>query len=98
VAVRDTETRQNALLGATLIIRGSGYADMVRVPATSPPARLAESIPMGFDREGTYEVRVHKPGYRDWVQQDIQVRRRGRCRDLQTVPLVVYLKPDRSLP
>src|SRR5262245_3488671 len=57
-----------AIEGATVVIRGSNFADSV--VATSRPSPL-DSVPIFWTedriRPGDYAITVRKAGYRDWA-------------------------------
>jgi hypothetical protein len=93
VQVLDAATGAPAVEGATLVIRDRDYeASAVGGPG-GPPVLAA-----GFEREGSYEVRVTRPGYREWVRENVRVGRGGFCNELRSVALTARLEPAQSAP
>lgn len=89
VEVRDAATNAPAVEGATLTIRDGEYVESRRgEPGAPAPPVLAA----GAERAGTYRVTVRKEGYRDWVREDVRVKRAGWCDELQPVQLTARLE------
>ncbi len=68
VQVRDARTGEPAAVGARGSIREGAYTDSLTV--VSPSAMTAVNT---FERPGTYDVTVTKPGYRTWTAEDVRV-------------------------
>lgn len=88
VEIRDAATGAPAAAGATLIVRQGTYADTVQ----GGPAASA-TLSAASERAGTYDVLVRKPGYQDWTQENVTVRRAGACDRLDPVRLQAELQP-----
>lgn len=74
ITVVDSVTRAGIGAGATLILQEGAYRDSVTFPADQP---YYNSTPLwGFasaEREGTYDVRVRRPGYQLWERRGVRV-------------------------
>lgn len=89
VEVRDAATNASAAEGATLVIRDGEYVDSRHGGPGAPPIPVLSA---GAERAGTYQVAVRKEGYRDWVRENVQVKRAGWCDELQSVQLTARLE------
>jgi hypothetical protein len=69
VAVQDASTGLSAAAGATLILRSTACADSV-VGTTD-----ADVLSGCVDYDGVFTVTVRKPGFHDWVQTNVRVRK-----------------------
>lgn len=68
VEVRDAQTGAPAAIGARGSIREGAYTDSLTV--LGPSVMTAMNT---FERSGTYDVTVTKPGYRTWTADDVRV-------------------------
>jgi hypothetical protein len=89
VAPIDAVSRTPVPEGATLIIRDGTYVDSAQF-ATGLADRPV--LVAGFDRAGTYDVLVRRPGYRNWTREGVRVTRGGTCGDVRPVELIAELE------
>ena len=54
--------------------------------------RFAESVLYGGTNLGTYQVTIHRPGYRDWSRTNIAVSKQGPCGNTIPVELTARLQ------
>jgi hypothetical protein len=66
---------------AVLVARDGPYVD----------SAVVEERGVAWERPGTYQVRVHAPGYQEWVRSPVHVRSDG-CH-VQTVTVHALLEP-----
>lgn len=83
VEVRDARTGSALTEGVVVIIQEGPYADTARSP----------DLAAGFERPGTYDVRVQKTGYQEWTQRGVQVTRSGGCDRLRSAKVTAQLQP-----
>lgn len=86
VEARDARTGSALTEGVVVIIQEGTYADTARSPV----------LAAGFERPGTYDVRVRKVGYQEWTQQGVQVTRGGGCNRLRSAKVTALLQPVNS--
>jgi hypothetical protein len=75
IEVRDAKTGQPAACGAQATIRDGAYVETVADSCTGEGLRLRGA----FERSGTYDVQITKPGYKDWTRDAVVVRRGDDC-------------------
>ena len=64
VYVKDAGTGASIASGSTLVLRDGTFADSTTVPASHPELDAVPiATPGTYERVGTYEVTVRKPGY-----------------------------------
>jgi hypothetical protein len=68
VEVRDARTGEPAAVGARGSIREGAYTDTLTVVGPSTMTAMDT-----YERAGTYDVTVTKPGYRTWTAEDVRV-------------------------
>lgn len=73
VEVRDAATGAPAAVGATGSIRSGSFVSELTLPWPNEDLELYSS-----GGPGIYDVIVQKPGYRDWIRNDVRVTG-GRC-------------------
>jgi len=91
--VRDATTGAPAACGATGEIREGDLVELVTLSETRC-ATFPDSLSFAgaWERAGTYTVVVKKPGYQDWVKEEVVVME-GACH-VQTVTLQANLEPE----
>ena len=91
--VREQGTGFPAAHDARGVVRDGSYQDSLRVvgwegtPAPATELRLAAA----FDRPGTYDITLEKPGYQTWLRAGVEVGS-GRC-GTEQVQLAAILVP-----
>jgi hypothetical protein len=82
VAVRDATTGQPAAQGASGVITSGSYSENMRVLQND-----TSGVPLWIggadERNGTYSLRITKPGYQTWTQDGVRVVN-GVCHVLTT--------------
>lgn len=86
VEVRDSLTGAPAASGATLLVRSARGGE-----ATPGTSWGDLTLQWGEEQAGTFDVTVRKPGYVDWLRDDVQVPR-GQCH-VVTARLLARLQP-----
>ncbi len=86
VTVLDAQTGQPPA-SATLVVTDGAFREVGTVLPTAGRLTLVAAA----EREGTYAVTVSAPGYRDWTQTGVSVRRGGRCDALRPAQLTARL-------
>ncbi|GLC25944.1 PEGA domain-containing protein [Roseisolibacter agri] len=86
VTVLDAQTGQSPGT-ATLLVTDGAFRQEGMAVTTDGRLTLVAAV----EREGTYEVTVSAPGYRDWVQAGVTVTRGGHCNALRGVRLTARL-------
>ncbi len=73
VEIRDSLTGAvPALTGLSVVARAGAYADSVKL-APFPPAYYGGSVPLAYERQGTFTVTVRADGYSPWSRSGIVV-------------------------
>jgi predicted lipoprotein with Yx(FWY)xxD motif len=91
VTVVDSVSRVGLGAGSTLILEDGGYRDSVSFPIDQ---LMYNTMPLwalqSAEREGTYNVRVRRPGYQLWERRGVRVTA-DRCH-VRTVELEARLQ------
>ena len=94
VEVRDAVTGEPAAAGATAMIRDGSYEEMLLVGGVPfPPPPDAVIMSGAWERPGTYDIKVEKPGYTTWSRSGVEVTH-DDCHVL-TVRVLADLEPNR---
>lgn len=90
VTVKDSVSNVGAASGASLVVREGLFKGSVGFAAARPDL---DNYPLAAagERAGTYQLRVSKPGYAPWVQNNVRVTK-GACHVI-TVQLTALLQP-----
>ena len=92
VEVRDAVTKAPAAAGAVGMIRDGAYEEMLLVEAGAQvPPQEALRLYGAYERRGTYDLLVEKPGYQAWARTDVVVTA-DECH-VQTVRVLADLEP-----
>lgn len=73
VEVVDAMTDAAIPVGATVIVRGAAFYDSVVVASALFTPRVAYVAWENNAKEGRYTVEVRKPGYMNWIDNDVRV-------------------------
>jgi hypothetical protein len=96
VDVRDAVTGMPAAYSAKLVLTLGTETKTIDPMFTAADSLSAERIigraPEFYSRPGVYDVRVERPGYEPWLQNDVVVADQGdRCVTIEPVVLNVLL-------
>lgn len=75
--------------GVYVVITDGPYSDSTAAPLPTSDGRARYRL--GFERPGSYRVRVSAAGYATWERTGVTASRGGRCNQLQGVQLVAIL-------
>lgn len=101
VDVRDAVTGMPAAYSAKLVLTLGTETETVDPLFTAADSLRAERIigraPEFYSRPGVYDVRVERPGYEPWLQNNVVVAAQGdRCVTIETVVLTALLVRSNS--
>lgn len=93
VRVKNARTGQFIASGATISLRFNGV-DIDGNSTQYPVGPGADSLPIHISgSSGTYDIRVRRAGFADFVQKGIVVTGSGHCNQPQIVALTATLVP-----
>lgn len=88
VHVVDSVSGSQTVSGGMAIAVDGAFRDSVSFSAN---ASTSLSLPLAYERQGTYAVTVRTPGYATWLKTGVQVTK-GVCH-VNTVSLTAKLQP-----
>jgi hypothetical protein len=72
VSLTDSLTGASTFTNVTVVASEGQYADSVKL-AVYPDAIYSTSIPLAYERRGTYNVQVRAAGYAPWIKNGVVV-------------------------